>query len=122
MKEKGTYSVPSPSKSNSRGTKKLSSCDLHLHGALTCSLHGCGALVATWPMVMQLHTQSPGGSLNGLQLETHAKLAECWAGLYLNMEHKLWSGLRPAPTEDKIGLFLWRDNRHEILRVTGRTP
>lgn len=34
---------------------------------------------------------SADSTLNRLQLETHANLAECWTGLVFNMKQQLWT-------------------------------
>ena len=41
-------------------------------------------------MAAQLSVQAPGGSRNGLRLETHTTLAGCWTARSFNMKQKLW--------------------------------
>ena len=78
--------------------KKKSSLSFTWHALAPCictsSLHGHVALAAAWHMAMGTpHTGTEREleypSLNGLQLETHTKLARCWTWLYFNVKHKL---------------------------------
>ena len=97
--------------SSKRTELSLLAQDPHSHSACACSLHGHVALAVSQPMPwdsthrLQERACIPQHS-NARQLETHAKLARCWAGLDFNIgAETLGTGFCLVLGEDTVRLF-----------------
>ena len=108
-----TWSITTSKLIQPQGNEAALSClgDLHSFCAFTQPLSKAmwpQQPRGPWPCNSKCRLQE--GAWNGLQLETHAKLAGCWTGLDWT---PIWSldfgqcGLPPGATEDKAGHFPW---------------